>query len=242
MTPLAQNVTFTSGNSRLSGYIARPTDSGPSPGVIVIHEAYGLNDNIRDISRRLAGEGYIALAVDLFSGRNRAFCMFKVMGGLLLNPLNNEGTRYLKAALTFLGEQEGVDVSRLGAIGFCMGGGFALVTSTRGFDAASANYGLVPRDAEQALAGACPIVASYGARDLSMRGAAAKLERTLSRLHVEHDVKEYPNAGHSFLNDEPNGPLPLRPLLKILHIGPEPESAKDAWARIESFFAEHLRG
>jgi len=105
---------------------------------------------------------------------------------------------------------------------------------------ASVNYGMVARKAEQALAGACPIVASYGQKDRLMRGMAPKLERVLTTLGVEHDVKAYPNAGHSFLNDAPNGPALLRPLLKVLNVGPEPASAADAWRRIEAFFAEHL--
>ena len=89
--------------------------------------------------------------------------------------------------------------------------------------------------------GACPIVASYGARDRGLKGAAATLESTLTRLGVEHDVKEYPTAGHSFLNDAPNGPLVLRPLLKIAGIGPDPVAAADAWDRIEAFFGTHLQ-
>lgn len=103
----------------------------------------------------------------------------------------------------------------------------------------SANYAVVPRKAELALAGACPIVASYGRWD-GMLGMPAKLERALTTMGIEHDVKTYPNAGHSFLNDAPNGPMPMRPLLKLFRVGPEPTAAKDAWRRIETFFAEHL--
>jgi carboxymethylenebutenolidase len=73
-----------------------------------------------------------------------------------------------------------------------------------------------------------------------MVGMAGKLERTLTTLGIEHDVKTYPNAGHSFLNDAPNGPVPLRPLMKVLKVGPEPTAAADAWRRIEAFFAKHL--
>jgi len=99
---------------------------------------------------------------------------------------------------------------------------------------------MVARRAEQALVGACPIVGSYGKKDRTMPAMAPKLERALTTLGVEHDVKTYPNAGHSFLNDAPNGPAALRPLLKVLNFGPEPASAADAWRRIEAFFAEHL--
>ena len=121
-----------------------------------------------------------------------------------------------------------------------MGGGFALVVAGRGFDAASANYGVLPRNLDTTLRDACPIVASYGPKDVGAKNSAKRLEDSLTRLGLNHDVKLYPKAGHSFLNDAPNGPPPLRPLLRVANIGPEPESAADAWTRIEAFFAEHL--
>lgn len=86
------------------------------------------------------------------------------------------------------------------------------------------------------------MVASYGGRDRMLKGAAARLESVLEGAGVPHDVKEYPGAGHSFLNDAENAPRLLRPLTRISGIGPEPESAADAWRRIEGFFAEHLAG
>ncbi len=90
------------------------------------------------------------------------------------------------------------------------------------------------------LDGACPVVASYGGRDRFLAGAAAQLEYQLTQLGVEHDVMEYPEAGHSFLNDEQSLPWYLAPVLRDAGIGPEPQSAADARARIERFFAHHL--
>ena len=108
------------------GFLAVDDGPGPRPGVIVIHEAMGLNDQIKDVTRRLAEAGYAAFAVDLFSGRNRAVCMARYMTGTLLGSVNRYGIDDLRASLTFLAKQPEVDASRMGAIGFCMGGSFAI--------------------------------------------------------------------------------------------------------------------
>jgi carboxymethylenebutenolidase len=131
---------------------------------------------------------------------------------------------------------------KVGIIGFCMGGGFALAAASLGFGVASANYGRLPKDLDESLVGACPIVGSYGGSDNSLRGAAQKLDDSLTRLGIEHDVKEYAGAGHAFLNDAESGPPALRFIMKrIIGAGPNPEAAADAWQRIDAFFAEHLR-
>ena len=108
-----------------------------------------------------------------------------------------------------------------------------------GFGAASVNYGRIPADADVLLRGACPIVGSYGAKDRTLKGAAQRLNAVLATLNVEHDIVEYPNAGHSFLNDYPDNFLftAMRPLIGA---GYHEESAVDARRRILSFFGQHL--
>ena len=173
MAQTAQSITFPSGTRKLDAYLARPGGDGPFPAIVVIHEAFGLNENIKDITRRFANEGYVALGVDLFAGRNRAVCMFSFMGGMLLNSLNHRGIADLKAALTFLSEQPGVDNTRLGAIGFCMGGGFAIAwacTDNR-LKAIAPFYASNPRPL-QAVARLCPVVGSYPTGDFTTLGVA----------------------------------------------------------------------
>ncbi len=125
---------------------------------------------------------------------------------------------------------------RVGIAGFCMGGEFALVMSPKGFDASAPFYGTpLPRELSETLDGACPIVASFGARDPIGIGAPKKLQRVLDHKGIPNDVKAY-KAGHSFANK-----LPAQPLLRITGFGYNQEATEDAWARVFSFFGEHLR-
>ena len=225
------------GSKELRGYLATPDGAGPWPGVVVVHEAFGVDDVMRRQADRLAGAGYLAFLPDLYSDGGAARCVMGTFRALM----SGHGKAFvdIDTANGWLREHEDC-TGKVGVIGFCMGGAFALATANRGFEASSVNYGPLPPRIEQRLTGACPIVASYGAKDFSTRGASKKLERTLTKLDVPHDVKLYPNAAHSFLNDAMVGPRPLRPLLKVTGFRPEPETAVDAWQRIEAFFAEYL--
>lgn len=225
------------GSVPLHGYLAIPAGSGPWPGLVLLHEAFGLDDEMRAHADRLAGMGFLTLAVDLFSAGGAARCLVATMLAMLRGkgrPFADieAARRYLTASADCTG--------RIGVIGFCLGGGFALLAAGRGFDAASVNYGRLPKDLDEALAGACPIVGSYGGDDRSLKGAAAELDEALARAGIDHDVKEYPGAGHSFLNENASGPRVLRPLLRVSGIGPEPAAAADAWQRIESFLSAQL--
>jgi carboxymethylenebutenolidase len=219
-------VTFQSGAQQFEGYLARPEGAGPFPGLVIIHEIFGLNENIKDIARRFADAGYAALAVDLFAGRNRAICMFRFMGQMMLNPLNNESIQNLKDTLTFLSEQSGVDAAHLGAVGYCMGGGFAIAWACQDnrLKAIAPYYAAHPRPLE-AVARMCPVVGSYPDKDFTT-SAGQKLDAALGRYDVPHDIKIYPNTRHSFFNDQ--GPAYAE------------AAARDSWQRILNFFSEHI--
>ena len=225
------------GSQPLHGYLASPPGAGPWPGVVMIHEIFGLDDVMRAHADRLAGLGYLTMAVDLFSTGSAARCLISTMRAML----RGQGRAFadICAAHAYLVSREDC-TGKTGVIGFCIGGGFALLSATSGYDAAAVNYGQLPHDLDAAVAGACPIVASYGGRDPSLRGAAARLDTALDKAGVVHDVKEYPHAGHAFLNGAEAGPRLLRPLLRVTGTGPEPDSAQDAWHRIAAFFDTHL--
>jgi carboxymethylenebutenolidase len=225
------------GSQPLHGYLASPPGTGPWPAVVMIHEIFGLDDVMRAHADHLADLGYLTLAVDLFSAGGTARCLVSTMTAMLRG--HGRAFADISAARDYLASSSDC-TGKIGVIGFCIGGGFALLNTSAGYDAAAVNYAQLPRHLDQTLAGACPIVASYGRRDPSLRGTAARLDAALDHAGVTHDVKEYPAASHAFLNDTETGPRALRPLLRITGIGPEPDSAKDAWDRIEQFFATHL--
>jgi len=226
------------GSAGLKAILVIPAGDGPWPGVVLVHEAFGLTDVMRRQAVRLAEAGYLALMPDLFTEGGTRKCLVATFRALSAG--SGRAFVDIESARNFLGQRSDC-TGRIGVLGFCMGGGFALATATRGFDAASVNYGRLPKEIDDHLLGACPIVGSFGGADRSLIGAAAKLESALDRLQIAHDVKEYPGAGHAFLNDAPTGPRVLRPVLgRFLGAGPDPVAAADAWRRIEAFFGEHL--
>jgi carboxymethylenebutenolidase len=208
------------------GFAALPDGDGPHPGVVVIHEAYGLNENIKDITRRFADNGYAALAVDLFTDRNRTLCMARYMTGMLIGSVERAGIGDLKAALTHLAAMPEVDGQRIGAIGFCMGGGFAIAwacTDDR-LKAIAPFYASNPRPID-AVSRACPVVGSYPEKDFTASAGRA-LDEALNRHRIEHDVKVYPGARHSFFADG------SRAFNK--------QAADDSWSRVLGFFGRHV--
>lgn len=223
----------------LTAYVAEPAGQDAVPGVVVIHEAFGLEDVTRRQAEHLAALGYLAIAPDLFSQGGPMRCLRSTFSSLRSG--HGRAFQDISAARQWLLGQERC-TGAVGIIGFCMGGAFALMCAApqHEFAVSSVNYGFAPKDLE-VLRGACPVVASYGGKDRQLASTADRLRVELGAMGVEVDAKVYPDAGHSFLNDAVTGPWFMRPLAKVTGMGPEPVSAADAWQRIDAFFDRHLR-
>jgi carboxymethylenebutenolidase len=236
-------VTVPAPGGALPGYVAVPTGEGPWPGVVVLHDLAGMSQDLRRQAGWLAGAGYLAVAPDLFRGRRRTPCLVSMMR----QTWRRRGPVFadIEAVGRWLADLPDC-TGRTGVIGFCLGGGFALLLAAdHRFDAASVNYGPVPTAAysEETFTGACPVVGSYGAADHGNRGAGERLERILTAVGVDHDLRTYPGAGHSFMNDHETADLPvLLAVLTRLTGNPYSEAAaSDARRRILDFFDRHLR-
>ncbi len=227
MALVNKDVQIAGGTAGLSGYLAEPEGTGKFPGLVVIHEAYGLNDNIRAIARRFAEQGYVSLAVDLFAGRNQMVCMARFMGGMIFNSLHNAAINDLHVSLTYLQSLPEVDGARVGAVGFCMGGSFAIAwacTDDR-LKAIAPFYAMNPRPLT-AVERLCPVVGSYPGGDFTAN-AGRKLDEVLDGYKIEHDIKIYPDSTHSFMSHPERKP------------GNAPAEA-DSWERMLTFFKQKL--
>ncbi|MBH0774843.1 dienelactone hydrolase family protein [Nocardia bovistercoris] len=218
------------------GHLAIPAGAGPFPGVVVLHDAFGLTGELRRVCDHLAANGYLAFGPRLYK---RGLCVQQVFRGLLRDegPVFDQIQR-ARETLTARADCTG----RVGVMGFCMGGRFALVSAGRGmFDVASVNYGMLfpGKEVDHLLTDPCPVVASYGDADRYI--PAADIERyrdALQRKNVPVDFRIYPNTSHSFFQNY-SGPKGL--FMKVAGTPYDPEVSADAWQRIFGFYEEHLR-
>jgi carboxymethylenebutenolidase len=232
------DITYSAPAGPLPGYLAVPAGEGPWPGVVVVQDALGMTDDIRRITDRFAANGYLTLTPALYQRGSTVRCVVSTVRSLSAG--HGPAIDDLVAAREYL-VADARCTGKVGVVGFCMGGSFCLLLAPSGlFDAAAPNYGVMPKDTA-ALRRSCPTVASYGAKDRMLRGGAAKLDAILAEEDVQRDIKEYPDVGHSFMNDwGTSGPLRLVERIAGLAYS-EPE-AEDAWRRILAFFDEHLGG
>ena len=221
----------------LTGALAVPEGEGPWPAVVMVHEVFGIDDNMRAQMTRLASAGYVVLMPDLYSRGGARKCLTATFKALSTGT--GQAFEDIEQAKQLVTSRPDT-TDKVGVIGFCMGGGFALLLANDGYDAANANYGMLPSNMDEALAGACPILGNYGGKDKQLKDAKERLDSSLTELGVQHDIKVYPEAGHAFMNPKQGGGAVFGTLLRISGAKPNPEAAVDAWQRIEGFFAKHL--
>jgi carboxymethylenebutenolidase len=216
------------GGGTASAFEARPSGAGAYPGVLVVQEWWGLNEHIKDVARRLAGEGFVALAPDLYGGKVTSN---PTEAGVWMQQLDREaGIRILLGGLRFLQEKEPIYAEHIGVIGFCMGGSFALLLACRAsLKAAVPFYGDLPEPIDQLKNIHCPVLFFGGAKDQWIN--AAKIERLKKAFHeygVNGEVRVYPDADHAFFND-------TRP--EVYNAA----AAQDAWTRALGLFSRTLK-
>ena len=223
-----QPVTFPSGDSTGQGLLYLPKGAGPHPALIVIHEWWGMTDWIKQEAAHYAADGYVTLAVDLYRGKvaTDPEMAHELMRGL---P-QDQGVRDLTSALAWLSKRPAVDKHRIGAVGWCMGGGYAaqLAVAAPNLKAVAINYGALPTD-KTALAGIhARVLGNFGGQDRGITpDSVHALESAMQSLGKPVDAKIYPDAGHAFEN--PTNATGYRPA-----------DAADALSRIDRFFAQEL--
>ena len=222
-------VSYKSGDETVTAIIYAPAGKGPFPALIVIHEWWGLNDWVKEQASKLAEEGYVALTVDLYRGKvaENQETAHELMRGL---P-EDRAKRDLKAAYAYLEGQPNVKKNRIGAIGWCMGGGYSLDVALQepGLAADVINYGHLATDTDELKKIQAPILGSFGGQDYGIPPEdVKKFQAAMEKLGKKIDVKIYPNAGHGFEN--PNNKSGYRA-----------QEAADAWQRTVAFLAATLK-
>jgi carboxymethylenebutenolidase len=228
--PQEEKVSFPSGSETVSGFLAHPQASGPAPAVIVIHEWWGLNDWVKDRTRDLAKEGYVALAVDLYRGK--VTDKQEEAHQYMMGTPPDRAARDLKAAFKYLAGRKDVRKDHIGVIGWCMGGRYALSLATEEptLAATVAYYGAPPTEAAAIASIHSPVLGNYGGEDKGPSPDQVKaFEQAMKKAGKTIDVKIYEGAGHAFANvNNPWG-------------GYREAAAKDAGERTTAFFAKYLK-
>ena len=226
-----RTVQYQSGKVGMNAFVAAPQTTGKRPAIIIVQEWWGLTDHMKDIARRYAAEGYVAIAPDLYSRLGHALTTDAGEAGNLMNTLKQEdGLADLNATVAYLKSVPEVDATKIGITGFCMGGSYALMLPciNQEIKAAVPFYGQVPNPDTPIQKLACPILYIYGEDDGWITKAdVQRLAAALKKYNKPGEIKTYPGAPHAFFRD--TDPSVYRP-----------EAAKDAWARTTAFFKQHL--
>jgi carboxymethylenebutenolidase len=225
----SKSVSYKSGDETVQGVLYTPAGEGPFPALIVIHEWWGLNDWVKDQASKLADQGYVALAVDLYRGK---VAITPDMAHELMRGVpEDRAKRDLHAAFEFLSAQPNVRKDRIGSIGWCMGGGYSLDMALQEPTLAATviNYGHLATDTDALKKINAPILGLFGGQDHGITpDDVKKFGATMDQLGKKIDVKIYDDAGHAFENPGNQD-------------GYRGDDAADAWKRTVNFLAENLK-
>lgn len=224
-----ENVTYKSGDDIVTGYLASPNGVGKHPAVIVIHEWWGLNDWVKEEASKLADQGYVALAIDLYRGKVATTPdeAHQIMRGVPSDRANSD----LLAASAYLRSQKNVDPARVGSIGWCMGGGYSLdlAIADPKLKAAVVNYGHLATDDTTLKKIDAPILGIFGGQDKGITPADVnKFEAQMKALGKTVDIHSFPDAGHAFENPSNKG-------------GYRANDAAEAWKLTVAFLEKYLK-
>ena len=226
---MGEMVNFAANGGTANGYLAVPS-SGRGPGVIVIQEWWGLNDQIKGVANMLAKEGLTALAPDFYAGKAAAIGEPDKAQKLMMELQREDAAKVARGAAKYLRAQKVVSSAKVGVIGFCMGGGLAMLTAIVAPDDIGAVvncYGVGPNAPKEVQGIKAPVLGIFGGKDHSM-DAFEKLGRDLAAAGVPFEKQVYPEADHAFLNEQRTDVY-------------READARDAWSRIIPFLKEHLR-
>jgi carboxymethylenebutenolidase len=227
--PKTETVQFPAGKDMVTGFIAEPSAAGRHPAVIVLHAWWGLNDWIKDQTLKLAEQGFVALAVDLYGGRTATDANAAL--DLRMGLKDDIALRDVLAAYDYLTTRKEVDRDHIGAIGWDMGGGYALRLAIyqQRLGACVVNYGQLPTDPNDIQQILTPVLGNFGALDRGVQPTdVASFEKTMKSLSRRVDIKVYDGAGHGFENPDNKDTY-------------QPAAAADAWARSLAFLTKTLK-
>jgi carboxymethylenebutenolidase len=225
----SKDVSYKSGDDTVNAALYAPKGKGPFPGIVVIHEWWGLNDWVKEQASKLADEGYVTLAIDLYRGKIAASP--DLAHELMRGVPEDRAARDLHAAVEYLKSQPNVRKDRIASIGWCMGGGYSLDVALEEPTLAAAviNYGHLATDADDLKKINASILGIFGGQDRGIPvDDVRKFEQQLKQLGKSAEIHIYPNAGHAFEN--PNNTAGYRK-----------DDAEDAWQRTVAFLAKTLK-
>lgn len=221
-------VKYLSGNDTVTAYLTEPVGNGPFPALIVIHEWWGLNDLVKKDADKFADSGYVALAIDLYHGKmtDKPEEARKLSSGVN----QEQAVTDLKSAYNFLSDRKEVNRSKIGSIGWCMGGGYSLKAAVNipGLSACNINYGAMITDTSLLKKINCPVLGIFGEKDQNLNPQKVKtFQDSLDQAGIKNKIIIYPGVGHAFMNPT--------------NSGHNEEITNKAWEEIFTFFDDNLK-